>query len=127
MGLSDRPGNLCLREDASNPGASYLAQDGGRFVHLTTLDSLRLDALHYMKIDVEGHEPQVLDGAFGTLRRFRPVLFIEVNRGALLRAGSSSDALVRQLEAFGYAVAPLGPIPHDCPQWDALCLPKGYA
>jgi hypothetical protein len=50
-------------------------------VPLRSLDSLvderRLDRLDLIKIDVEGHERQVLDGAAATLDRFRPVLVIE--------------------------------------------------
>ena len=46
-------------------------------VPAVTLDSLRLNALGFLKIDVEGHEPAVLDGGAETLRRCRPTIMIE--------------------------------------------------
>ena len=47
---------------------------------LRSLDLLaaehRLDRIDLIKIDVEGGERQVLDGARATLTRFRPVLVL---------------------------------------------------
>ncbi len=39
---------------------------------------LRLEAISLVKIDVEGHEGEVLDGALETLRRFRPLVLVEI-------------------------------------------------
>ncbi len=50
-------------------------------VELHTLDRIvaehRLDRIDLIKIDVEGHERRVLDGAAASLARFRPALAIE--------------------------------------------------
>ncbi len=43
-----------------------------------TLDNYALDDVRFMKIDVEGHEEQVLAGAEQTLAQHRPNLLIEV-------------------------------------------------
>lgn len=52
-------------------------------VDVRSLDSLvaelGVDRLDLLKIDVEGHEDAVLDGAAGTLERFHPVCVIEFN------------------------------------------------
>jgi len=48
----------------------------------TTLDSLNLDQVDIVKIDVEGHELEVLEGARETFQRCKPkFLQIEVNSG----------------------------------------------
>ncbi|NBB86196.1 MAG: FkbM family methyltransferase [Bacteroidetes bacterium] len=47
-------------------------------VEVTTLDSFHLDGVGFMKIDVEGHEPQVLEGARETIRRCRPHVLVEL-------------------------------------------------
>ena len=42
------------------------------------LDTLKLDNIGFIKIDVEGHELAVLEGAKKTIEKFRPVMLIEV-------------------------------------------------
>lgn len=55
--------------------------DGGRQVFrvaLRTLDSFGFEPVGLIKIDVEGHEWDVIQGAVGTIDRFRPNLMIEI-------------------------------------------------
>ncbi len=51
------------------------------FVTVKTLDSLKylLDPPSFMKIDVEGHEYDVLLGARETIKEYKPELFIELH------------------------------------------------
>ena len=55
-----------------------------------------------VKIDVEGYEHSVLEGARDLLLRHRPTVFLEVHPGRLLELGRSSAALARLLEETGY-------------------------
>jgi len=73
-------------------------------VPLRTLDSLiqerNLARLDLIKIDVEGHECRVLDGAAATLGRHRPVLVIETGHEA-----DGERALIQdRLAGLGYRV-----------------------
>lgn len=43
-----------------------------------TIDSLNIDNLKLFKLDVEGHELQVLDGALTTIKENYPLIFIEI-------------------------------------------------
>jgi FkbM family methyltransferase len=54
----------------------------GLRVRATPLDSLGLAACHVIKIDVEGFEAQVLRGAAETIRKHRPILYVENDRQA---------------------------------------------
>jgi FkbM family methyltransferase len=47
-------------------------------VPLRTIDSLNLDRLDFMKIDVEGYETLVIKGAMNTIRKYRPIIVMEV-------------------------------------------------
>jgi len=51
----------------------------------TSIDALQLDACDVVKLDVEGAECAVLEGAVETIKRLRPVLFFEIahNRGGV--------------------------------------------
>jgi FkbM family methyltransferase len=50
---------------------------GTEAMTLFTVDSLRLPACYVIKLDVEGMEIQVLQGAIDTLSRYRPILHVE--------------------------------------------------
>jgi FkbM family methyltransferase len=52
-------------------------------VPVRTLDSYALEGVDFIKIDVEGHEPEVLAGALDTLERNRPVVLAEVREANL--------------------------------------------
>jgi FkbM family methyltransferase len=71
-------------------------------VVLRSLDSLaaehRLDRIDLMKIDVEGGERQVLEGARATLARYRPVLVLETGH----EAGDDRQAVRDLLGGLGY-------------------------
>lgn len=68
-----------------------------------TIDSLQLPRLDYLKIDLEGMECEALRGATETIKRFKPVVSIEV----MLDDDNSIEPLLRQL---GYTP---GPPEHD--------------
>src|SRR4029434_5645640 len=48
-------------------------------VPMATLDSSSEGEFGFIKIDVEGHEQAVLDGAVQTIRRCRPRLLVEID------------------------------------------------
>lgn len=68
-------------------------------VAVITLDSLGLDDVAHVKVDAEGFEEEVLQGARATLTRCRPVLSLEIEERH--RAGSTRD-VPALLAALGY-------------------------
>lgn len=75
------------------------AAERGWPVRVVPLDDyLWLPACHLVKIDVEGMEPQVLDGAQAFIAKYRPVLFVENDRE------STSVPVLTRLLALGYRV-----------------------
>jgi FkbM family methyltransferase len=87
LGLSDKPGKLFWQESQLDSGNATIhwadPSRPGVHVAVTTIDSLAdklgWDAVHFVKIDVEGMERQVLSGALKTIRRHRPVIFFETS------------------------------------------------
>lgn len=60
------------------------------------------DRLSLIKVDAEGSELLVLQGALETLRRFRPTIHIEINREALAAGGFTPDSVEGLLRSFDY-------------------------
>ena len=72
--LADNP----TPPEGENPFLKHSIQSSKDIeVHLITLDSLCLEALDFMKIDVEGYEPYVLEGAMESIKKFMPIIVLE--------------------------------------------------
>ncbi len=61
-------GGCSLVEDCTGPS---------EIVPMLAIDSLNLPACHLIKVDVEGMEPDVLEGAYQTIAKHRPILWVE--------------------------------------------------
>lgn len=82
LALHDRRAQLVLHVDAAHPGSSSVdgkkAGPGPRVTaQAVALDSLELEQVRLVKLDLEGHEPQALAGAAVTLALWRPLVLIE--------------------------------------------------
>lgn len=74
-GLADQPGYIAVAGNAMRFSLNPLP---GAFP-VSSLDAhmLILDRLDWLKIDVEGFEREVLQGAESTIRQYRPTLLVE--------------------------------------------------
>lgn len=52
----------------------------GDDIKVATLDSFNLEQCHFIKVDVEGMESDVLRGAEETIKRCKPILYVENDR-----------------------------------------------
>lgn len=119
--LSDRAGSASLYHVAAghDPQAFSLLADGtadaAETVETQTLDGLvsrlGLGRLDLVKMDVEGAEPMVIDGARRCLETLRPTVVFEMNSTIVGRGGADpgagsgagrADAAWQRLAALGY-------------------------
>lgn len=84
-GLSDRTsiGHIDTgnKEERHLGGASRLSEEG-QLVGLVTIDSLGLNDVCVIHLDIEGHELPALKGARATIEQNTPIIMIEDNRRA---------------------------------------------
>ena len=125
IAASDGYGSLNFTS-LDNVGASRIHPDGEWQVPAAALDDIPdLPAPGFVKIDVEGYEPVAITGMAGTITRHKPILFVEMNSGALEANGASVEGLRDLIESLGYRVAALYPpaAKWSNPQFDVLFTP----
>jgi len=119
VALADRPGVAALETDGSNgrvipiegpPPAAFRAS---YVVPMGTLDSYLaahgVERVDVVKLDVEGAEPLVLEGARGTIERDRPTIVSEFYPLALESSGwASASSYLEQLRRHGYSLSVIG-------------------
>ena len=119
FGLSDRSGvrdiftsNDRTIHDSLNDGLCTLfrTEQRSKFlgsVRLAVFDevfeSSGLQRLDILKVDVEGSELPALRGAERSLRKYKPLVFVEINDVTFQSAGYSTGDLVEFLRSLGYS------------------------
>jgi FkbM family methyltransferase len=61
-------------------------------VNTATIDSLDLPSLGFVKLDVEGHEAQVIEGGHESLMKYKPIVMIEYKPELNKRYGTADPA-----------------------------------
>jgi FkbM family methyltransferase len=120
--LVDVPGTVQLKiADAEHAGHNTLGAFVWESVHGVgtcavpgvTLDGLlaseRITNVDFLKLDVEGAEMKILEGASDLLGTARPVLLMELQEASLRQLGSSVDEVVAHLSKFEYEVCAFSP------------------
>ncbi|MBY0316021.1 MAG: FkbM family methyltransferase [Bdellovibrionales bacterium] len=71
-----------------------------------TLDSFflqrKINQCDLIKIDVEGYEFKVLQGARNVIAKFKPQICIELNEPCLIDTGTSGEEIFKHLKSLGY-------------------------
>jgi len=97
--------NLVINPD--HPGDHRLGEKG-QPVDAITLDGLMENQItkevSLIKVDVQGAEYLVINGALNLIQSFNPVLFLEVDEQALKEMNASSKALFNLLRELGYTI-----------------------
>lgn len=138
LALSDSPGQAEFCHVVSSPGRSGFRRMGhvpaSATVQTITVQTARLDDLvpegyrpNFVKIDVEGAELQVLQGAIKVLVRSHPFLVFEHGRFAQEAYGTTSEMVYDVLAAAGFRISLMADWLADQPPLsrDAFCSRLG--
>jgi hypothetical protein len=118
VGAAPGTGQLIFSPATLNSGGAFIGAPGASVpvghethpIRVVALDEYPLPRpISFIKIDVEGAEPQALRGAARLLREDRPVVLSEVHPWQLkLVSGMTSAAFIAQLADLGYRCHLLG-------------------
>lgn len=100
---SDRSGEIALSVPRAGPAlglssVEYLGSGVSITVPRVAIDDLALDAVRFIKMDVEGHEHAALRGAAATIARHRPLIMLELEERM-----QDVGRVVDLLASWGYA------------------------
>jgi len=119
----DTLGFMCL----DNVGASRINSEGDITVLTVRLDGLGLAVPQFVKLDVEGWEFFALKGMENTLRQYRPMVFCEINDGALAANAVTPAQLIHLIKRH-LGMCNMHFYPPDAklgdPQFDILFVPQ---
>lgn len=107
VGLSDKSGTMTLHvpKDSMGKGLAPLASfrklpNSIEYqVPVRRLDDYNFKDVDFIKIDVEGHETEVLRGALKTIHDNKPILLVEIEQRHLERPIADT---FREIEGLGY-------------------------
>jgi len=109
-GLGDKQEVLFIDEPyKNNSGGNFLTSSrNGNAVQVLTLDNVvkekSITNIDLIKIDVEGFELNVLKGAEQTIKKHKPLLFIELINSNLIRNQTSASEVVAFIDSLGYQI-----------------------
>ena len=117
-GVSDKKGTIEFCSDYT--GGSSMCKERKKSydwksrynIQIINLDSLNLKNISIMKIDVEGHENEVLHGAKKTILKNRPVIIIEI-----WKSKTKLNQFHEIMKEYNYKIEPIT-------KTDYLCIPN---
>lgn len=125
LALGHQTGEMAFVFSPTNSGGGRLSNQGEVKVKTERFDDywLRIGKpmVCFMKIDVEGFEPFVIEGAAQCLTTCRPVLYIEMTEQWFQSQGRSSAEILTLLDQLSYEYTLPSPVPA---QYNLLAIPR---
>jgi len=123
IAINEAVGNgdsVSVNQDAldGNPGTRTIKSDenGKKSIRLDDYFA-KFNSINLIKIDCEGYEPPVIQGAKNIINKHKPVIICEVYPDMLARAGFSKSDIYNPLIELGYnIVTSIGE--EDSVRWD---------
>jgi FkbM family methyltransferase len=136
LGLSNQKGVLHMGSQGANSGAFRMTTDtqNSISVPVTSLDEFvsehQISRIDFIKIDVEGYELHVLEGAMKSIAEFKPILIFEYSVKNMDAQGKKVGETLDNLLKMNYQLSTkegltdLNAILQLDFQTDLVCIPK---
>lgn len=102
----EKEGSIYMDIHEGNSGSTKVVEAGTpeMAVMCKRLDTLGLKDVHFIKMDAEGYEIEILKGAKNTIMENRPVMMIEVKANQLQKFGYVQKDLRMKMKEYGYSM-----------------------
>jgi FkbM family methyltransferase len=104
IALGNEHGAVSFDYDEAHTGATHIDTARPGLIPLGRLDDFKLKGVSYIKIDTEGFELNVLEGARNTLVENQPIIIVEDKQHGVKHYGQKPYAAIEFLESLGAAV-----------------------
>ena len=104
MALGNEHGCVAFDYNEAHTGETHVAAGKRGLIPLGKLDDFKLEGIDFIKIDVEGFELSVLQGAEATLRANQPIIIVEEKMHGARHFGQQPYAAIHFLESLGAVV-----------------------
>lgn len=137
--LGNNNGYCSLDFNENNSGGGRITEKGSSKIPIKKIDTYveeeKIANVSFMKIDVEGFEPEVINGAEYTIQNHKPALFIEMTDHWFRARNTSCNEIIEKLKCWGYELflettKGLSPLNHQehilekIPQYNILAKPS---
>jgi FkbM family methyltransferase len=78
--------------------------NGGEDIEVITLDSMNMEKIDIIKIDVQGYEKFVLEGAIESIKKHKPIMIVEFEEFQLKKFGYGSTELFDFIRSMDYEI-----------------------
>jgi len=101
---NEKVGKIYMDVHEENSGSTKVVEAGtdDMAVDVKKLDTLGLKDVHFIKMDAEGYEIEILKGAKDTILSNRPVMMIEVKANQLQKFGYVQKDLRLKMKEYNY-------------------------
>ena len=100
--LGPKAGSVSMFTENGSSGNSHVSGDGD--IEMWTLDSFKLEDVDFVKMDTEGFELYILQGAGETLARCKPVMCVEQKPHVIGNFGFQRPEAIEYLQSLGAVV-----------------------
>ncbi len=80
---------------------THINNDALPMTEIKSIDSFGFKDIDFIKIDAEGYEPYIIDGAIDTIKKYKPVILYE-RKGHEKRYGRGRHSVLKKLSKLGY-------------------------
>jgi FkbM family methyltransferase len=104
IALGNEHGAVSFNYEEGHTGATHIDRQRAGLIPISKLDDFKLTGVGYVKIDTEGFELNVLEGARETLIANKPIIIVEDKMHGVRHYGQKPYASIEFLESLGAAV-----------------------
>ena len=101
-GLGKEEKTIKVSNYPEETGNTHANEQGNLEINVKTLDSFDLNFIDYIKIDAEGYEIEVVEGAKKLIEKCKPYIHVEAKKKVMVKQNITMTAIEELFESINY-------------------------